>query len=110
MVIDKVLNTDGRGYWSSESRAVRLVGLDIRPYEDGGCELRAIFDTSTWDVERHGLIYTDERFELELREFLGSLGLPARTVRYSEQGMQGDDYVSFDAGAGFADAWGSATV
>lgn len=110
MKIDKVLNTDGRGYWSPEAREVRLVALEIDPYEDGGCELKVVFDPSTWDVEQHGLIYTDERFEVELREFLESLGLPARTVRYSEQGMQGDDYVSFDAGLEFVDAWEAVTA
>jgi hypothetical protein len=110
MVIDKVLNTDGGGYWSSESRAVRVVGLEIHRYDFDGCELKVFFDPSTWDVDRDGLIYTDEQFEGELRDCLESLGLPGRSVRYSEQGMQGDDYVSFDAGSDFVEAWDSIKV
>jgi hypothetical protein len=68
-------------------------------------ELRVYFDTDTWDVNVHGLIYTDRGFLKELREFLNAHGLPGADVSYSEQGMQGDDYVSLDAGHKFYAAW-----
>jgi hypothetical protein len=51
------------------------------------------------------LIYTDRTFERELREFLDSQGLVGKDVSYSEQGMQGDDYVSCDIGKPFLDSW-----
>jgi hypothetical protein len=68
-------------------------------------ELRVYFDIDTWDVDKLGLIYTDRQFEKELREFLNQQGLPGKDVSYSEQGMQGDDYVSLDAGTEFYRAW-----
>ena len=52
-----------------------------------------------------GLIYTDKDFIAELRMFLAQHGLPGDDVDYSEQGMQGDDYVSLDAGEEFVRAW-----
>jgi hypothetical protein len=36
---------------------------------------------------------------------LNAHGLPGKDVEYSEQGMQGDDYVSLDAGTEFYRAW-----
>jgi hypothetical protein len=51
-----------------------------------------------------GLIYTDKLFMLELRTYLQTLGFTAAEaadVEYSEQGMQGDSYVSCDVGAVF---------
>jgi hypothetical protein len=41
----------------------------------------------------------------ELRAFLDAHGLPGKDVCYSEQGMQGYDYVSLDAGTEFYEAW-----
>ena len=104
-------NTDGSGYWSSEERAVTITNIDL----DSGTqwegedeifgELRVYFNTDTWDVREHGLIYTDKLFLAELRAFLNAHGLPGDDVWYSEQGMQGDDYVSLDAGTEFYRAW-----
>ena len=51
------------------------------------------------------MIYTDTQFKRELREFLTAHGLPGADVEYSEQGMQGDDYVSRDIGKKFLRAW-----
>jgi len=56
-------------------------------------------------VDYDGLIYTDKQFIKDLREFLDAHGLPGKDVCYSEQGMQGDDYVSLDAGTEFYKAW-----
>lgn len=105
--METTLNTNGQGFWSQEARAVKVTGLSV-PYvndeRDFG-ELRVYFDTNTWDVNTDGLIYTDRQFELELREFLNSQGLVGEDVGYSEQGMQGDDYVSCDVGAAFLQSW-----
>lgn len=103
-----ILNTDGkRGLWSNVARAVRIVDMQIGYMDDEGefGELCVYFDTATWDVSKDGLIYTDRLFEKELREFLTAHGLAGADVDYSEQGMQGDDYVSFDIGEKFIASW-----
>jgi hypothetical protein len=99
-----ILNTDGRGLWSNEKREVTVTKIvldkffDYEDYKFG--DLKVYFDPKTWNVNKHGLIYTDERFIRELRKLLAKRGLPVKTVDYTEQGMQGDRYVS----CGFYDA------
>ena len=105
------LNTNGNGLWSDVETEVRIVDmvLDVgTEYEDDKTifgEFRVYFDTATWNTAEDGLIYTDKGFLRELREFLNAHGLPGADVSYSEQGMQGDDYVSLDAGTEFYNAW-----
>lgn len=97
------LNTNGNGYWSQQAKAVRITGLYmqyITPEKDFG-ELCVQFNTEDWDTSKDGLIYTDKQFMTELRTYLDSIGLDGADVSYSEQGMQGDDYVSCDVGAKF---------
>ena len=103
------LHTAGDGYWSEKSRAVRIVKLKlgyVSDDEDFG-ELRVYFDKNDWDVDNDGLIYTDSLFAKELREWLTSIGYDANknTVFYSEQGMQGDYYVSLDVEGPFIKSW-----
>ena len=94
-----VFNTNGKGLWSSEAKAVRVVDIVLgkgtiwegETLKDAFGELRVYFDTNTWNTDEDGLIYTDRQFERELREFLTQHGLPGKDVSYSEQGMQGDD-------------------
>ena len=106
-----ILHTNGNGLWSDVERAVRIVDMVLgggTEYEDDKTifgEFRVYFDTETWDTSKDGLIYTDKGFLRELREFLNAHGLPGDDVCYSEQGMQGDDYVSLDAGTAFYNAW-----
>ena len=102
-----ILNTCGDGYWSETAKAVEIVNMQVgycAEEKDFG-ELCVYFNTDTWNVEQDGLIYTDGQFIDELREFLNAHGLPGDDVSYSEQGMQGDDYVSLDVGADFITAW-----
>lgn len=102
-----IFNTAGNGYWSGEERAVQITDMRLGYVSDelDFGELRVYFDTKTWDVNEHGLIYTDSLFKKQLREFLDRHGLPGSDVDYSEQGMQGDDYVSLDIGKKFLKAW-----
>jgi len=101
--VDATCNTAGDGYWSSTAKAVQITGLQLAYTNDelDFGELRVRFNTSTWDVNKDGLIYTDSLFEAELCELLTSLGFDASDVSYSEQGMQGDNYVSCDVGECF---------
>ena len=108
-----ILNTDGkRALWSNRAKAVRIVDMVLEKgteYEDDRTifgEFRVYFDTETWDTYEDGLIYTDEGFMRELRAFFNAHGLPGKDISYSEQGMQGDDYVSCDVGGKFLKSWG----
>lgn len=101
-------NTNGLGYWSRKVAAVEIVDMQvtyINDERDFG-ELRVYFNTQDWDVNTDGLIYTDKQFMQELQAFLNAQGLPGKAISYSEQGMQGDNYVSCDiVTAGFLTAW-----
>ena len=104
------LNTNGSGLWSRAKKAVRIVNMDIgyiNDEQDFG-ELRVYFNTEDWDVQKDGLIYTDKQFMTEFKAFLDAQGLPGKDISYSEQGMQGDNYVSMDIlSAKFLTAWAS---
>jgi hypothetical protein len=101
-----VFNTSGDGYWSTVAKAVEIVNMDLgyvaEDKEFG--ELRVYFNTDTWNVDVDGLIYTDSLFKQELMQFITEQGLVV-DLCYSEQGMQGDDYVSLDVGADFIASW-----
>lgn len=102
-----IFNTIGDGYWSNVKKAVQIVDMQLGSYisdELDFGELRVYFNDS-WDIYQDGLIYTDSQFLTELRQFLKSHGLPGDDVEYSEQGMQGDDFVSLDIGGKFLKAW-----
>lgn len=100
-----VLQTSGDGYWSRESRAVRITDLNLNAYDADFGELCVHFNTDDWRVDKDGLIYTDKLFLKGLRELCNTLGLDGSDVEYSEQGMQGDNYVSCDVGADFIASW-----
>jgi hypothetical protein len=101
--VNATLNTNGKGYWSRTATAVEVTGLQLAYTNDelDFGELRVRFNTNTWDTSKHGLIYTDTQFMTELKELLTSMGFDASDVSYSEQGMQGDEYVSCDVGECF---------
>lgn len=101
--ISFVLRTTGDGYWSTKSRAVSITGISLGYINDEQdfAELRVHFNTKTWDVNKHGLVYTDSQFIAELRDMLTLMGIDSSDVSYSEQGMQGRDYVSCDVGLAF---------
>jgi hypothetical protein len=114
--VNFVLNTAGNGLWSNVAKPVRVVKLELSVWDDeleddelpDYGELKVYFDTADWDTYEDGLIYTDSQFESELAINLVALGFDATaagSVGYSEQGMQGDNYVSLDAGEEFVRAW-----
>jgi hypothetical protein len=101
--VTATLNTNGTGYWSNKRKAVEITGLQLSYTNDelDFGELRVFFNTNTWDTYKDGLIYTDKQFMRELKELLTVQGFDASDVCYSEQGMQGDTYVSCDVGECF---------
>lgn len=89
-----IIQTGGDGFWSNEIRDVKITDIEV-----DSKEMRVYFDTSTWDVTKHGLIYTDSKFLETLKLKLAQGGHLAGikvTIEYSEQGLQGEDYVHFD--------------
>ena len=106
MNVFTTLHTNGTGYWSNVRTAVDVIKLDLQycnSERDFG-ELCVHFTSDSWDVNAMGLIYTDKLFLQELRAYLQTIGFSkaeANDVSYSEQGMQGDAYVSCDVGAAF---------
>ena len=101
------LSTDGSGYWSRTVRAVQITELSV-DYINDECdfgELRVHFNTESWRVDKVGLIYTDKQFMTELQAWLLIMGLDGLDVSYSEQGLQGDNYVSCDIGEEFIASW-----
>jgi hypothetical protein len=100
--------TNGLGYWSRAVKTVRIVDMRVAYVNDelDFGELRVYFNTEDWDVNVDGLIYTDKQWRNELQAFLNAQGLPGKDISYSEQGMQGDNYVSLDiVSAKFLQAW-----
>jgi len=102
-----ILETDGSGYWSNKKVKVPVLALHLRSYSYGDKlygELRVVYDTLVW-LRNYGLIYTDRQFKKELDLLLIEMNLDPQDVSYSEQGMQGLDYVSLDAGPKFIESW-----
>lgn len=100
-------NVGGGGYWSNTKTQVRITELKlayVNDERDFG-ELRVYFNTDDWDINALGLIYTDKQFMKELREYCNAQGFAGADVSYSEQGMQGRNFVSCDVGADFMRSW-----
>lgn len=103
---ERTLNTNGKGLWSNVVAPVNTTLVEV-PYiddEEGFGELRVYFDNS-WVVKTDGLIYTDKQFLKELRKELTAAGLAGSDADYSEQGMQGNNFVSLDIGKKFIKSW-----
>jgi hypothetical protein len=102
-----ILNTVGDGYWSNRAAAVAVTHMNIAYLSDDNefGELRVYFTPKSWSVNKDGLIYTDSQWENELTTLLNDLGYAGRDVSYSEQGMQGENYVSLDVGKKFINSW-----
>jgi hypothetical protein len=104
--INEVLHTDGAGHWSNKTKPVAVSGMELI-HKDGEKygELRIFFPTESWNITEDGLIYTDRLFEAELKEYLFRAGYDASKLTYSEQGMQGYNYVSCDVFESFIKSW-----
>jgi len=102
------VNTSGDGYWSNKRATVLVEYITLLADGDDFGELCVKFNTDTWNVKQDGLIYTDNLFMKELRAVLVQNGFStaaANDVSYSEQGMQGYNFVSCDVGSAFIAAF-----
>lgn len=100
------LNTAGDSLWSTKKKTVAHSKLVLEKLEDLSFgELRVYFNRSDWDTHLDGYIYTDSQWLVELKaHFKNVYGFSDRALKelsYSEQGMQGDSFVSLDAGNEF---------
>lgn len=105
--ISAILNTAGDGLWSRAKCAVNVTAISV-PYlneERTFGELRVHFNEVLWPVDQLGLIYTDSQWIRELQVMLAGMGYAVDDVDYSEQGMQGTDYVSCDVGENFISSY-----
>ena len=99
--------TAGNGYWSSTQKFVAINRVRLAYLDEDGTfgELRAYFDPKEWDVDNDGLIYTDsawmKNFKTCMENVLGFSPDAILDINYSEQGMQGQNYVSMDVGVNF---------
>lgn len=106
-------NIAGDGLWSETHRwsvqglRIKLLPEDIFWFDEVDeignpilvGNINAYFDPRDWNVKELGLIYTDSEFEKDVRQILKTAGFRYyRDLAYSEQGMQGSDYVNFDVG------------
>ena len=110
IAVNKMFTTCGDGYWSNIAKEVFVekiaMFISTENYADEGedaeyCDgdLQAYFTEETWN-DSYGLIYTDSEFLACVQAELIKAGISveaAEDVGYSEQGMQGDLYVSMDA-------------
>ena len=99
-------HTSGDGLWSPCKATVKITRVYLAYVSDVHefGELRAEFDLNTWSTDKEGLIYTDSAWIEEFRSLMRSLGFTREAVdniNYSEQGMQGRNFVSMDVGAKF---------
>jgi hypothetical protein len=106
-LLQDFLDTSGTGYWSYKTKSVKVTHIEVPYVNDEGDfgELCVYFDTTSWDVNKDGLIYTDKLFLAELKKVLTEQGFDASGISYSEQGMQGDNYVSLDVDQNFLDTF-----
>jgi arginine/lysine/ornithine decarboxylase len=106
MKVDFVLNTCGDSLWSNKIKPVTITDIRLvdTNEDDTFGELCVYFDGQDWDVNENGLIYTDSLFLDQLKHELSVRGISTE-ISYSEQGMQGDYYVSFDVGREFIDSF-----
>ena len=102
------IKTGGDGYWSNKKATVLVEYLSCDAQEDDYAELCVKFNTDTWNVKQDGLIYSDSTFMKGLKAALMQNGFSkaaANDISYSEQGMQGYNFVSCDVGAAFIKAF-----
>jgi len=60
-LVNFVTRTDGNGYWSIQTKTVRINRVELAYVNEEGDfgELRAYFDVGDWNVDVDGLIYSD---------------------------------------------------
>lgn len=120
MKVSITANTNGKGKFSSEARAVTINRINFGyksteyyPEDPPFGELRAWFNPygfvpGSWNVEGFGFICTDKLWLREFKAGLKELGFSTKALHamsYGEHSLQGDDYVSLDVKPAFFASW-----
>ena len=94
--LDLKIRTNGKGLWSDKATTVNIIGYEITDIskEYNYAYIRLYFDNS-WDVSKDGFIYTDTLFLMEAKRLLKPI-LNFGYIDYTEQGMQGINFVSLE--------------
>lgn len=105
--VNFVTRTSGDGYWSIQIKTVRINRVELAYVNEEGTfgELRAYFDPAEWDIDNDGLIYSDmgwkHSFLTCMENHFAFSADAILDLSYSEQGMQGENFVSMDVGPQF---------
>ena len=102
--------TNGSGYWSKALKNVSIFKLEPEyiDEDESFMSLNAYFLYGDWDYIEDGLIYTDKLWIETFRRGLKENGFSdeaVKSVGYSEEGKQGDDFVNLDCGKAFTKEW-----
>jgi hypothetical protein len=93
-VLEGKASTDGKGLWSNEVKKDIPIKIYFSEFHAD-----AFFSLNDWDTYKVGLIYTDKTFLNDVRNLLKNAGLKHyQDIDFSEQGLQGVNYVDFDLG------------
>lgn len=100
LMVKAYIRTNGQGLWTKKVGRVWCTYLELAYLnkEKTFGELRVHFSPKTWNTKEDGLIYTDPEFEAGMKRWLEEWYDFPTDIQYSEAGMQGATYVSFDTG------------
>jgi len=87
----KAFGSKGQGYWGTSSRVhtYKINDIVIEDPDDNTYDNFRIY-LEKYNSTKDGYIYTDNTFEANINELIKDLG----DLDYTEQGMQGKNYVS----------------
>ena len=88
--------TSGTGLWSRTKRDIQIKRIDVTAGMTADEQfVRVYWYEGSWDVDKDGLIYTDNGFQKSLKEalFHAVPSVDWRKLSFTEQGMQGKDHV-----------------
>jgi hypothetical protein len=98
-----VCKTHGNGYWSNEElkTTVKKINFEVAYFSEDSVTLyvEVFFSQREWNIETDGLIYTDTNWIKDFSKNFVKLPevknlVKMKDIDYTEQGMQGDNYVS----------------
>lgn len=93
----------GNGFWSYENKktTVKKITFEVGYFTGDSVTLYAkvFFTQKEWNIEKDGLIYTDTNWIKDFNKNFVKLPevknlVKMKDIDYTEQGMQGDNYVS----------------
>lgn len=87
-------STSGKGLWTIQKKSIKIKRINIESSKEDSMYIEVFFSEKDWNTTKDGLIYTDIKWLREFRQGLKDQKIPTAGIDYTEQGMQGRDYVS----------------